>query len=92
MKIIIKKMVEAQEYSSDNNRYKDLMEDAMQPLYQSCQTDDTKLSVTVELLSMKARYRWSNVGFNELLKLFKRVLPSDNTLPDNTYVAKKMIE
>ena len=48
--------------------------------------------MTVELLSMKARHRWSNKSFTELLHIFKRVLPVENTLPNNTYNAKKMIE
>ena len=46
----------------------------------------------VELLSMKDRHRWSDKSFTKLLHLFKRVLPIENTLPHNTYNAKKMIE
>ena len=52
----------------------------------------TKLSVTIELLSMKARHKWSNSSFMVLLQLFKDVLPSENTLQDNTYAAKKMMD
>ena len=46
---------EGHDGTSKNVQYKKLMEDAMQPLYPSCKIEDTKLSVTVELLSMKAR-------------------------------------
>ena len=84
--------VHAQDNSPEGIQYKKLMEDAMQPLYPSCRIDDTKLSVTVELLSMKARHKWSNKSFNELLQLFKRVLPEHNALPDNTYNAKKIVD
>ena len=41
---------------------------------------------------MKARHKWSNKSFNELLQLFKRVLPEHNALPDNTYNAKKIVD
>ena len=67
------------------------MEDAVKPLYPSCRVEHTKLSVTVDLLSMKARYQWSTKSFTELLELIKDILPSENTLPEKTYTAKKMI-
>ena len=68
---------QSQDDSPENFRYKKLMEDAMQSLYPSCKIKHTKLSVIVELLSMKARHKWSNSSFTELLQLFKDVLPSE---------------
>ena len=39
--------VESQDYSTDDIQYKKSMEDAIKPLYPSCQIEHTKLSVTV---------------------------------------------
>ncbi|XXG70359.1 hypothetical protein AAC387_Pa06g3148 [Persea americana] len=68
---------QSQDDSPENIRYKKLMEDAMQSLYPSCKIKHTKLSVIVEMLSMKAMHKWSNSSFTELLQLFKDVLPSE---------------
>eukprot|EP00268_Persea_americana_P042646 TRINITY_DN4269_c1_g1_i4.p2 TRINITY_DN4269_c1_g1~~TRINITY_DN4269_c1_g1_i4.p2 ORF type:complete len:108 (-),score=17.87 TRINITY_DN4269_c1_g1_i4:554-877(-) len=55
--------VQAQDNSPENIQYKKLMDDAIQPLYPSCHIEHTKLSVTVGLLSMKARHKWSKKKF-----------------------------
>ena len=68
------------------------MEDAVQPLYPSCPAAHTKLSVTVELLSMKQVHSWSDKSFTKLLELLKKILPDQNTLPDKTYTAKKLVK
>eukprot|EP00268_Persea_americana_P019984 TRINITY_DN202_c0_g1_i8.p1 TRINITY_DN202_c0_g1~~TRINITY_DN202_c0_g1_i8.p1 ORF type:complete len:107 (-),score=21.45 TRINITY_DN202_c0_g1_i8:74-394(-) len=68
--------VEGQKDSPENIRYKKLMEDAVKPLCPSCRVEHTKLSVTVDLLSMKARYQWSTKSFTELLEMIKDILPS----------------
>ena len=78
--------VKSQDYSTENIWYKKLMEDAIKPLYPSCQIEYTKLS------GLKATFQWSNQSFTALLKLVKNVLPLKNTLPDTIYNAKKMIK
>lgn len=55
------------------------MEDAMQPSNPSGRIEDTKLSATGELLNMKAKHKWSDKSFNELLQLIKEILPEKNT-------------
>nr|KYP37824.1 hypothetical protein KK1_040967 [Cajanus cajan] len=42
-------------------------------------------------MNLKAKYRWSDKSFTELLKLLKLMLPKDNTLPNRHYEAKKVL-
>ena len=45
----------------------------------------------LELLILKAKYGWSDCSFNDLLRLLSWVLPQPNSVPANTYQAKKVI-
>ena len=45
----------------------------------------------LELLILKAKYGWSDYSFNDLLRLLSWVLPQPNSVPANTYQAKKVI-
>jgi hypothetical protein len=49
------------------------------------------LWITLELLKLKASDRWSYTSFSTLLELLTKVLPKSNSLPNNTYQAKKII-
>lgn len=57
-----------------------LIDDAGQPLYPNCQ-EFSKLSFTVEMYHLKCMYGVSDVAFDEFVKLFKRALPKDSTMP-----------
>ncbi|XP_026398607.1 uncharacterized protein LOC113294426 [Papaver somniferum] len=72
--------------------YNKQLQDAAQPLYLGCSAEHTKLSTTVCLLSMKARYQCSDVFMTMLLGYLKTILPAENTLPDNCRKAKDMIK
>ena len=43
------------------------------------------------LVNLKARFRWSDKSFTELLMLLKIMLPEDNTSPNNHYEANKIL-
>ena len=45
----------------------------------------------LELLILNAKYGWSECSFNDLLRLLSWVLPQPNSVPANTYQAKKVI-
>ena len=45
----------------------------------------------LELLILKAKYSWSDCSFNDLLHLLSWVLTQPNSVPTNTYLAKKVI-
>ena len=49
------------------------------------------LHFVLELLILKAKYGWSDCSFNDLLHLLSWVLPQPNSVPANTYQAKKII-
>jgi hypothetical protein len=56
-----------------------------------CPTHWTLLRFVLELLILKAKYGWSDCSFNDLLHLLSWVLPQQNSVPTNTYQAKKVI-
>jgi hypothetical protein len=56
-----------------------------------CPTHWTLLHFVLELLILKAKYGWSDCSFNNLLCLLSWLLPQPNSVPANTYQAKKVI-
>jgi hypothetical protein len=56
-----------------------------------CPTHFTLLRFVLELLILKTKYGWSDCSFNDLLLLLSWLLPQPNTIPANTYQAKKVI-
>ncbi|KAI3994561.1 hypothetical protein MKX01_028305 [Papaver californicum] len=72
--------------------YSKRLMDAVQPLYPGCSDKHTKLSTTVELLSMQARYQCSNVFMTKLFGYLKTILPEGNMLPSNCCKTKHMIK
>ena len=63
--------------------------DAKTPLYPCCSV--SKLEANLMLLEMKSSNGLSDKGFDDLLSLLQKLLPSPNGLPENTYQAKQMI-
>jgi hypothetical protein len=62
--------------------------------YEECKGCDKKhkvLWMTVELLKLKASNGWSDTSFSDLIQLLTKILPKPNGLPNNTYLAKKII-
>ena len=70
--------------------YKKIESDSMKSLYEGY-TSFTRLSAVLALVSLKARFWWSDKIFTEFLVLLKKMLPKDNTLPKNQYEAKKIL-
>jgi len=50
-------------------------------LYPTCDAGQKKLGTTLELLQWKTKNGVSDKGFEELLKIQKKMLPKDNELP-----------
>jgi hypothetical protein len=64
------------------------------PLYNEsngCGKEFTQLRVMLELQKLKGNHGWSDNSFSKLLSLLAKLLPRPNTLPTNTYRAKKLI-
>ncbi|KAM0882622.1 hypothetical protein ACQ4PT_032182 [Festuca glaucescens] len=65
--------------------------DGMTPLYPGCRPEDTRLSVMLECLEMKAEHKWTDSSFNDNMKFWHARLPKDNTLPTSIDEAKKIV-
>ena len=50
-----------------------------------------KVEADILLLEMKTRNGMSDIGFNDVLSLLQKFVPSSNELLENTYEAKQMI-
>ncbi|XP_021995110.1 uncharacterized protein LOC110892035 [Helianthus annuus] len=66
-----------------------LIEDAQKPLYSDCEI--SKLEAVLKLFNLKAKNRWSDTSFTDLLVVLHEILPKDNELPISFYQAKKMM-
>jgi hypothetical protein len=69
-----------------------LEKSSREPLYDESNgygKEFTQLCVVI--VKLKASHGWSNNSFSELLCLIAKLLPKPNTLPTNTYRAKKLI-
>ncbi|XP_049399904.1 uncharacterized protein LOC125863991 [Solanum stenotomum] len=77
--------------SESTSTFSKLLEDAAQQLYPGCETF-SKLSLIVELFQIKCLYGLSGKAVDSILKLFKRALPSGETLPESFYEAKQVIK
>jgi len=70
--------------------YDTLRSDNEKPLYSGCKKY-TRLSAVLRLFNLKAIHGWTDKSFTELLELLKDMLPGENTLPNRTYDAKKIL-
>ncbi|KAH0729988.1 hypothetical protein KY289_001176 [Solanum tuberosum] len=77
--------------SESTSIFSKLSEDAAQQLYIGCETF-SKLSLIVELFQIKCLYGLSGKAVDSILNLFKRALPSGETLPESFYGEKKVIQ
>jgi hypothetical protein len=68
-----------------------MLEDYRILLYPDCKQGYKKLGTTLELLQWKASNGLSDKGFEELLKLIKKLIPEGNTLLETTYEARRAI-
>ena len=78
---------------SENERLKleRMLADHTKLLYPNCEDGQKKLGTTLELLQWKAENDTSDKGFENLLKIVKKMLPKENELPSSTYEAKKLV-
>ena len=72
-------------------RVKKASKETVYGVEKGCPTHWTLLRFVLELLILKATYGWSDCSFNDLLRLLSWLLPQPNSVPANTYQAKKVI-
>jgi hypothetical protein len=68
-----------------------MLEDHNKLLYPNCEDGQKKLGSTLELMEWKTENGLSDKGFEQLLKMMKKMLPRDNELPTSTYEVKKVV-
>ena len=56
-----------------------------------CPKHWTVLRFILELLTLKAKHSWSDISFNDLLRILAWLLSKPNKVPANTYRAKKLV-
>ena len=76
---------------SEKMKLEHMLADHSKLLYPNCENGQKKLGSTLELLQWKAENGTSDKGFENLLKILKKMLPKDNELPSSTYEAKKVV-
>ncbi|XP_026428816.1 uncharacterized protein LOC113324740 [Papaver somniferum] len=82
----------AEEFADDPIKFKKLLEDAENPLYEGC-PNFTKLYAIVQFFKLKSKHGASDMFFNELLPLLKDMLPKEgNLMARSTYQAKKILK
>uniref|UniRef100_I1QTA5 Transposon protein, putative, CACTA, En/Spm sub-class n=1 Tax=Oryza glaberrima TaxID=4538 RepID=I1QTA5_ORYGL len=75
----------------DGMKFSRLVSDSETPLYAGCKAKHTKLSVTLDLMKLKASSGWIDKSFTDLLGILKAMLPVENILPETTYEAKQVL-
>src|SRR5512141_1086709 len=75
----------------DGMKFSRLVSDSETPLYVGCKAKHTKLSVTLDLMKLKASSGWTDKSFTDLLGILKAMLPAENTLPETTHEAKQVL-
>ncbi|XP_076932839.1 uncharacterized protein LOC143598521 [Bidens hawaiensis] len=73
----------------DKEKLEHLFEDAQKPLYND--SEISKLEAVLMLFNVKAKNRWSDTSFTDLLYVLHIMLPKSNELPISFYQAKKMM-
>jgi hypothetical protein len=66
-----------------------MRQDGKTPLYKNCPM--SKLEANIMFFEFKSTNGLSDKGFDQLLDIIRKLLPEDNELPENTYLAKQMI-
>src|SRR5579883_1994389 len=66
-----------------------MRKDAKVPLYPGCKV--SKLEADLMLLDLKSSHGLSDQGFEDMLYVLQKLLPSPNELPRTTYEAKQMV-
>jgi hypothetical protein len=68
-----------------------LVKDSETPLYPGCDPEYTRLSVTLELLRLKAVHNDTDESLDDKLEYLSKLLPKGNVLPRSCDEAKKIV-
>ncbi|XP_028790871.1 uncharacterized protein LOC114746759 [Neltuma alba] len=74
----------------DARAFYELLRAAQQPLWEGCE-EESQLSATLQLLSIKATTNMSQQSFNLVSQLMRRTQPKDTHMPTDLYQTKKLV-
>ncbi|XP_062119368.1 uncharacterized protein LOC133833127 [Humulus lupulus] len=75
---------------NSNDKYDALLDSVHNPLYENC-TKFSVLSVVVKLMNLKVINKWTDKGFDDLLKCLKEMLPDGNHCPISYYQTRRLL-
>jgi hypothetical protein len=74
--------------------FREMKQAAIDPLYKDgdkCPKHCMVLHFNLQLLMLKASHGWTDISFNDLLRILDDSYPGGNKVPANTYWVKKLI-
>lgn len=80
-----------EEQNVDTTKFFKLLKDYDEPLWNRCRIQ-SKLSAITQVFVIKLDYKLSEISYDNILKWAKNILPKENKLKDNFYIAKSMTE
>src|SRR5664279_4668794 len=89
--LLLKKTTNARAAAREKSKVAQLEIDSNTPLYADCGQEDSRLKVSLNVLQMKAKYKWSDVSVDAFLQYWHNVLPQENTCPSSLDEAKKVV-
>ena len=76
--------------NSWGGQFVDMVRAADEVLYENCPRD-TKLSAVASLMNFKVNTNMSAEDYDEMISIIKRLLPEDNSLPEDYYSCRKLV-
>ena len=89
--LLLKKTTNSRSAVSEQSKMVQLEIDSNTPLYPDCEPDGSRLKVALDVLQMKARYKWSDVSIDAVLQYWQIKLPKENTCLKSCDKAKKIV-
>jgi len=89
--LLLKETSNAKAAAREKAKLAQLEIDGNTPLYEGCRPEDTRLSITLKALEMKARHKWTDVSFDDNIGFWRDRLPTGNTCPTTVEEAKKIV-
>jgi len=80
-----------EEPNTDATRFFDLLRDSNELLWDGC-TNYSKLSAIAQVFTIKSDYGLSEASYDKIIEWTRSILPEENRLKENYYVAKSMMK
>lgn len=89
--LLLKRTTNSRSAGREQSKLAQLEVDSNTPLYPGCEPKDSRLKLALDVLQMKARYKWTDVSVDANLQYWQSILPEGNTCPTSCDEAKKVV-